>query len=128
MIAAVPTDDLTPPAPGDATLAEILSIRARRATPRRLTTNIVAGTVAAAVLYLLRPTGWMFFFATAVCFAAYGCWGFADRQVPRSLLVVPQKMHGVWRAARAITAFIGVLAFASALFVVLGFGLGTIIS
>jgi hypothetical protein len=37
-------------------------------------------------------------------------------------------MHGVWRAARAITAFIGVLAFASALFVVLGFALGTIIS
>ena len=130
MIAAVPTDDLdvTPPAPVDATLAEILSSRVRRATPRRLTTNIIGGLLFAGTLYWLRPKGWLIFFAASICLAAYGCWGFADREVPKSLLVVPQRMHIVWRIARGVAGLIGVLAFATALVVFLGFALGRMIS
>ncbi len=124
MIAIAPTDDIIPPAPTDATLAELLSVRARRASPRRLTINIIAGLIAAGALYWFRPKGWAILFATAICFVAYGCWGFADRQVPRSLLVVPQGMHTLWRIARGVAGLIGVLAFATALVVFLGFALG----
>jgi hypothetical protein len=124
MIATAPTDDVVPPAPADATLAELLSARARRASPRRLTIDIVGGVIAAGIIYWAQPKGWVILFSAAVCLAAYGCWGFADRQVPKSLLVVPQGRHHVWRAARGLAGLIGVLSFATALVVFLGFALG----
>ena len=125
MIATAPTDDIIPPAPGDASLAEILSVRARRASTRRLTINIVAGLIAVGAFYWFRPKGWAILVAAAMCFVAYGAWGFADRQVPKTLLVVPQGMHAFWRVARGIAAVIGVMSFATALVVFLGFALGT---
>jgi hypothetical protein len=124
MIATAASDDIDPPAPADATLAELLSARARRASPRRLTIDIVGGTAAAGVVYWAQPKGWAILFLLAICLAAYGCWGFADRQVPKSLLVVPQGKHGLWRFARGVAGLVGVLSFAAALVVCLGFALG----
>jgi hypothetical protein len=124
MIATAPTDDVVPPAPTDATLTELLSARARRASPRRLTIDIVGGAIAAGVVYWAQPKGWAILFSAAICLTAYGCWGFADRQVPKTLLIVPQGRHGAWRFARGIAALIGVLSFATAFVVFLGFALG----
>jgi hypothetical protein len=100
----------------DAGLAELLTLRARRATPRRLTLDVVGGLIAATVVAVWRPFAWPALLGAALCFAAFGAWAAADRRLAsaearaRAELRVPRPVMepALWRAARGLSAVVGV--------------------
>jgi hypothetical protein len=114
--------------PANASLAELLSARARRTPRDRLALDVGGGVLIAAAALWARPTGWLAIAAAAGCFAAYGIWAIAElRLMPR-----PWPEHEPheerWRAVQGAAAVLGVGAFVLLLFAALGVALGTIIS
>ena len=69
----------------DAGLPELLSDRARAASARRLGLDLALGSSVALAAVLWRPAAWQSLLCAALCFAAYGAWGMADRRAaPRA--------------------------------------------
>lgn len=114
------TDTPTLAAP-DARLPDLLAARARAASDTRLALDLGGGTFAAAAALFWRPAAWVPLLAAALCFAAFGLWGIADR----SLATRPSAAA---RALRAFAGALGSLAGIALLFGVVAFGLGRIIS
>ncbi|MGZ8457637.1 MAG: hypothetical protein ACXWZ4_13640 [Gemmatirosa sp.] len=100
----------------DAGLAELLTLRARSATPRRLALDVVGGLLAAVLVAIWQPVAWPALLAAALCFASYGAWAAADRGLApakaraRAELRVPPPVlePTLWRSARAVSAAVGV--------------------
>lgn len=65
----------------DASLAEVLASRARSASDVRLALDVFGGVSAASAALLWRPFGWFYILSAATCFAAFGVWGIADREL-----------------------------------------------
>lgn len=65
----------------DASLGEILSSRARSASDLRLALDVLGGVSAASAALMWRPFGWFYILSAATCFAAFGVWGIADREL-----------------------------------------------
>ena len=112
----------------EASLAEFLAHRARSASVKRLSLDIVAGFVGLAAAWLWRPQGWLVAASIAACFSTYGAWGLADR-VRRS----PQNagsplLHASMNALCALMAVAGVIAAGTLLLSVWALALGTWIS
>lgn len=112
--------------PSNASLAELLSARARRTPRDRLILDVVGGLLVAAAAAWAQPSGWVVIAAASACFAAYGVWGLAEvhllpRPWPESVSREP-----LWRAVQAIAALAGVAAFVLFLFAALGVALGPI--
>ena len=63
----------------DASLPELLAARARSSSDLRLTLDVAVGLAAGAVAVWWHPTGWIVALSAALCFAAFGAWGLADR-------------------------------------------------
>ena len=114
--------------PANASLAEILSARARRTPRDRLALDVVGGALIGAAALWARPAGWLALAAAAACFTAYGIWAIAElRLLPRPW--PEREPHETWwRALQAGAAVVGVGAFVLLLFAVLGLALGRIIS
>lgn len=108
-----------PPAPIDApaSLGEILTGVARRATDARLSTMMIAGFAGALIVgVLLGRKGWLGA-AGLLAIGAYGAWGIADRRLEQ-LYATPGSPRGpvlVWRLARAVSAIVAILASVSLL-------------
>lgn len=114
--------------PANASLAELLSARARRTPRDRLALDVAGGVLIACAALWARPTGWLTVAAAATCFASYGVWAIAElRLLPRPW---PEREphEQLWRALQAGAAFVGLGAFVLLLFAALGLALGTIIS
>ena len=102
----------------DAGLAELLALRARSASRRRLTLDVVLGLSVALVMALWRPVAWPVPFSAALCFAAFGVWAAADRRLvalvahARTELTLhpPAAPLALWRTVRALAAAVGVAA------------------
>jgi hypothetical protein len=109
----------------DASLADLLSARARTAAQSRLALDIIGGGAIAATSAWARPLGWLVWCTAGLCFFAYGTWAFAERH-----LAAPTRSggRGSWFVLRSLAALLGVTAFVTLLFAVLGVGLGTWIS
>ena len=124
----------------DASLPELLAARARGASDGRLALDLAGGLVAAAVALAWRPSGWLVLLSTALCFAAFGAWGIADREArerpDRSESpdtrgrspVSPVALVSILRGARTLAAVVGAVAVATLLFATLALALGTWIS
>lgn len=105
----------------NATLSDILTTRARGASDTRLAIDVGAGTLVAAAALFWRPAFWALLVAAALCFAAFGLWGIADR-------ALAQEPTAAMRALRAAAAGLGALAGIGLAIGVVALGLGTIIS
>ena len=112
----------------DASLPEFLAHRAKSASVRRLSIDLIIGLAGFAAALRWRPSGWLVVASLALCFVAYGGWGIADRvrsnvvkgdgRLPRALL----------DALCILLGAVGALATASLLFGVWAIALGTWIS
>jgi len=109
-------------------LLEGLAARARAASDGRLVLDVGLGVAAAVGMALWRPTGWLMPFSAGVCFAAFGAWGIADRELGERASTGSGPLLKCLTALRALAALIGSLAVFVLIFSALGFALGTIIS
>ncbi|MDP1858577.1 MAG: hypothetical protein Q8K82_07900 [Gemmatimonadaceae bacterium] len=112
----------------EATLAEILSERARDAAPSRLLLDVVGGAVVVALAMWARPFGWTVLVGAGLCFSLYGIWATADRRLCSSAIPTPVAAARAWRVTRASAAVLGMSAFVALLLAALGLSLGTWIS
>lgn len=114
--------------PSNASLAELLSSRARRTPRDRLALDIIGGALVAMAALWARPSGWVAVAAAAGCFVAYGVWALAElRLLPRpDGEEAPHER--LWRGLQGAAAFVGMGAFVLLLFAMLGVALGRIIS
>ncbi len=114
--------------PTDATLAEVLSHRARNTPQSRLVIDIVGGLAIAALTAWARPTGWVTVASGAICLAAYGTWGWVDRWLSAQVTPLGDSATTRWRMAQQLVAVVGLGAFVLFLMAVLGIALGKFIS
>jgi hypothetical protein len=112
----------------EASLPEFLAHRARSASIRRLSLDVVAGLATLSGLLWSRPTGLLVLGSAALAFAAYGCWGIADRA--RSVVVARGESRALipLNVLCGLLAAVGVLAMAALFFGVWSIALGTWIS
>jgi len=115
----------------DARLPELLASRARGESDGRLALDLAGGLVADGAALAWRPSGWLVLLSAALCFAAFGAWGIADREARerpdargRSLISLFSLLRGV----RALAALVGAAAVVTLLFATLALALGTWIS
>ncbi len=116
----------------DIGLPELLSHRARAASARRLGLDLALGSVVAVAAALWRPAAWQTLLCAALCFAAYGAWGMADRRLvaardadPLASTLQDARIEAsLCRGVRGASALIGTLAAAglalSTMFGILG--------
>jgi hypothetical protein len=112
----------------DAGLPELLAARARNASDVRLALDVAGGLLAAAVLLVWRPPAWPVSLSAALCFAAFGAWGIAERELHDERLDAGGRDARVLRALRSLATAVGTLAAFVLFFGALGLALGTIIS
>lgn len=111
--------------PTNASLAALLSARARRTPLDRLALDVIGGVLVAAAALWARPTGWVAI-AAAGCFASYGVWALAEvRLLPQS---EPEPHEDLWEGVQGAAAVFGIGSFALLLFAAVGLALGPIIS
>jgi hypothetical protein len=112
----------------DASLPEVLAARARSASDLRLVLDAGGGALAVIGILLWRPPGWTLLASAALCFAAFGAWGIADRELRERPAESREVSTRALRAARVLAAIVGGVAAALLLFGMLGVALGTWIS
>lgn len=112
----------------DETLADVLGARARRTPTDRLALDAIGGLLIGAAAIWARPKGWFPLLAAASCFACYGCWAFAERRLNPATEATASATGPGWRVVWQVTAVLGLLAFVTLLFALLGVGLGPLIS
>ncbi|MEO8911017.1 MAG: hypothetical protein ABI408_12455 [Gemmatimonadaceae bacterium] len=112
----------------DASLPEFLAHRARSAPISRLVLDIVAGMLGLYAVLLRHPTGSLVLGSIAVCFAAYGSWGIADRARSGRPASGDANVTGLLDAVCALIVGVGGVAVAALLFGVWSIALGTWIS
>lgn len=109
----------------DETLADVLGARARRTPFDRLILDVAGGVLIGAAAIWARPTAWFPLLAAALCFVGYGCWAFTVR---RAQAAPEAHVPLAWRIARQAAAALGIAAFVTLLFALLGVALGPMIS
>lgn len=114
--------------PSDASLAEILSARARRTPFDRLVIDLVGGGLVVAAAMWARPGGWVALASAASCFLGYGAWAIAERRLSPVPWPATVRHEEIWRAVRGAAAFVGIGGFVLLLFATLGLALGSIVS
>ena len=92
--------------PGES-LPAFLARRARGASDVRLALDLGGGVLAAGAAALVRLPAWPALMCAAVCFAAYGGWGIADRELSERAGNADAGMDRALRAARAAAAAVG---------------------
>ena len=103
--------------PEPTTLAEILTVAARRATDSQHLTMAILGTTGAVVLGLFfGRAGWLGA-AAALALGAYGLWGMSDRRLNALWAEPGSEPHMVnpLRFIRAVSAIVATLAVVSVL-------------
>ena len=112
----------------DASLPEFLAARARAASDGRLVVDVIAGCCGALAAAVWRPAGWITLLGVAVCLAAFGVWGIADRELRERAETSHVYVVRVLSSVRVAAAALGALAAVTAIFATLGIALGTWIS
>jgi len=109
----------------DATLAEVLSSRARSASDLRLMLDAIVGVAVVSVALVLRPYGWFFLFSAATCFASFGLWGIADRELNDPVRQLTVIVATLLKAVRVIAAVAGGIAAVALICAIVAIPLGT---
>lgn len=87
----------------------------------------VGGILAFVAVSVWRPGGWVLLASAAACFASFGLWGIADREL-RERAATPSPGARLLRVLRAGVALTGALAGIALLLAGLALALGTWIS
>jgi hypothetical protein len=109
----------------DMSLPDALAARARAASDKRLALDVVGGIFVVAALLIWRPALWLLPFAAAVCFAAFGLWGIADREVGKRASTDQDLLSSALRYLRVVAAVVGAVAALTLIFGALSVMLGT---
>jgi hypothetical protein len=112
----------------DASLPELLAARAHGASDARLALDVALGLLAAAAAGLWRPTGWIVMLSAALCFAAFGAWGIAERELGERVDDGDAPQRRLLRVQRSIAVAVGGAAFVVLVLGALAFAFGTVIS
>jgi hypothetical protein len=118
----------------EGSLPAFLASRARSASRAHLALDVADGALVAGVALFGRQAGWLTFLllCAAVCLAAFGTWGLADRALGGRAAadggVRAPALRVLLPALRALAAAAGGLAGAALLFGALAIALGTWIS
>jgi hypothetical protein len=112
----------------DASLPEFLAHRARTASVRRLSIDIVVGLTGFAAALYWRPAGWLSVASLALIFFAYGGWGLADRTRSIASRQESQRLGALLNVLSVLLVATGALATAALLYSVWAAALGTWIS
>ena len=112
--------------PTNASLAELLSARARRTPRDRLAIDIVGGLLLLAAALWAQPSGWVVIAAVGGCFTAYGTWAIAEINLLPRPWPEPAPREALWRPVQVAAAIVGLFAFVLLLFALLGVALGSI--
>jgi membrane-bound metal-dependent hydrolase YbcI (DUF457 family) len=112
--------------PGNASLTELLSARARRTPRDRLALDVIGGLAIAAAAAWARPGGWVVIAAAAGCFIFYGLWAVAELELMPRAWPDEVRHESVWRAVQGVAALLGLSSFVLLLFAALGVALGPI--
>ncbi len=110
------------------TLSDVLGARARRTPMDRLVLDVVGGTLIGAAAIWARPPAWFPLLAAAACFVCYGCWAVTERRSLADPNAVAPVTGAAWLFVRKASAALGLVAFVTLLFALLGLALGPIIS
>ena len=119
---------------GDESLPELLASRARSSSDLRLALDVAVGLAAAIVAVWWHPTGWVAALSAALCFAAFGAWGLADRALRvrhETIELIPRPRRvpdGALVAVRVAAAGVGTAAAVTLALSLLAASLGTWIS
>jgi hypothetical protein len=89
---------------------------------------VLAGLTATLVVAAWRPAAWMLLGSIAVCAAAFGGWGIADRELVERAGTGSRAVVTALRGVRLLALLAGIAAALVAAFRVLGAALGTWIS
>lgn len=108
------------------TLADVLGARARRTPMDRLVLDVVGGVLIGAAAAWARPPAWFPLLTAAACFACYGCWAIAERRLHPDPSTPPTVASPAWHFARQTAAVLGIAAYVTLLFALLGLALGPI--
>ena len=112
----------------DASLPELLAERAHHASDTRLALDVVLGLFAAAAVGVWRPTGWIVMLSAGLCFAAFGAWGIAERELRERGGADDRAQQRLLRLQRSVAVGVGSAAFAVLVLGALALGFGTVIS
>lgn len=116
------------PLPPNASLNDVLSDRARRATPSRLGMDVLGGALVAAFMLWARSFAWRQLASAAACLFFYGLWAIAQRRLTREDAPVQLCCEPFWFTVRFVTGLLGLGAFVMLVLTALAAALGTIIS
>jgi hypothetical protein len=109
-------------------LFHVLASRARATSDGALVLLVLAGLTATIIVAAWRPAAWMLLGSIAVCAAAFGGWGIADRELVERAGTGSRTAVTALRGVRLLALLAGVGAALVAAFRVLGAALGTWIS
>lgn len=118
----------------DPTLPDLLAARARSASDLRLSLDVGLGLLAGVAAVWWRPAGWVVGLSAALCFAAFGVWGLADRVLRArtdvlELIVSPSSvLDGALELLRGLAVVVGTAAAVALGFSLLGLLMGRFIS
>ena len=112
----------------DVSLPELLAARAHHASDTRLALDVALGLFAAAAAGVWRPTGWILLLSAGLCFAAFGAWGIAERELHERVHADDAPQQRLLRIQRSIAVGVGIAAFVVLVLGALAFGFGTVIS
>ena len=108
-------------------LFHALASRARATSDGRLVLDVVGGLAATLVIAAWRPPAWPILGSVALCAAAFGVWGIADREITERGATRPLAAVAL-RVVRMVSLALGVCAAVAAVLVLLRHTLGTWIS
>jgi hypothetical protein len=112
----------------EASLPEFLAHRARSASIRRLSLDLITGLTALSALLWWRPSGLLVLGGASLCFASYGAWGISDRARSAATVAGDRRVLIPLNVLCGLLAAIGVLAAGALFFGVWAIALGTWIS
>ncbi len=112
----------------DASLPEFLTHRARSASIRRLSIDMLIGLAGLSAAIWWRPSAWLVLASMALCFFAYGGWGIADRARSDAATRGNRLLRASMEGLCVLLGAAGALAAAALLFSVWAVALGTWIS
>lgn len=96
--------------PSNASLGSILHERALNATPTRLLLDIGVGSLVAIAAWWFHPRLWIVIACAGLCFALYGVWATAERELEIGPDDMSQAMESMWSIVRVAAALTGLAA------------------
>lgn len=90
--------------PPNASLGVILHARAVAASPRRLVLDVAIGAIVAAAAAWARPFGWITLASAGLCFACYGLWALAERELETGPELMSQSKETALSLLRVVAA------------------------